>query len=509
MHKSNKRIAAAVVALALGFSTAGAGVFAPVAGAQVNPIASTVDAEASASLTIEKYIGMPVGGPGEYNATITNELANLEKGYGAEFTIERLDIDLTTVEGWENVKALTPANLGDAAADSTFTTVTVATGLEGTPNAGTVKVNLPVGVYRVTETQAPTNGDDVTYQKAAPFFVTLPFTDPATGEWSYSQTVRPKNQAAVEINKDVRDENVTADSKISYTISAPVPDGNLTQLIITDNLPNSLSVADNVLVGTNTGTDGAFVALPDGSIDPIANFRNLTISLTETGLTELQARRATNPDLQILVTFDTTVVEVPENGIIRNDASIDLGGGLTYSTEGNDNHAETRFGDLTINKVKSDGTALTDGSAVFDLYRCDSDGTATPSYTTVGNKLAEGLTTTEGFVTLPDTQVWNFVNGELTTSPDSTVEGDYLCVVETKAPAEYTLNPEPQKVDFVDEATGYDMVVNVVNLHTNDEAGGGQLPSTGGQGTMALIAAGVLVAAAGGAASVRANRARR
>ncbi|ANE05062.1 SpaH/EbpB family LPXTG-anchored major pilin [Corynebacterium crudilactis] len=509
MNKNHKRISAAVLALALGFSTAGAGIFAPVAGAQIESTIIDDINEIQPTLTIEKYIGMPVGDPGEYNPEIQTALNTLEKGYGAEFTIERLNIDLTTVKGWNDVKALTPSTLNAAAKDSTFTDRTVTTGKEGTPNPGTVKVNLPVGVYRVTETGAPTNVDGVTYQEAAPFFVTLPFTDPATGKWSYSQTVRPKNQAAVEINKDVRDENVTADSKISYTISAPVPAGNLTQLVITDNLPASLTDATNVKVGTNTGTDGAFAALPAGSIDPITDYRNLTISLTEAGLTELQARRATNPDLQILVTFDTTVVEVPENGAIRNDASIDLGGGLTYSTQNNGNHAETRFGDLTIEKVDTAGELITTGSAAFDLYRCDSYGaTTTPSYTTVGDKLAANLTTTDGSVILPDTQVWNFVNGELTSSPDSTVEGEHLCVVETKAPTGYSLNPEPQPVKFTeDEDDGYAMVVDVTNL-TTDEAGGGQLPSTGGMGTMALIAGGLVVAAAGGAAAVRGNRAR-
>lgn len=512
MNKNHKRISAAVLSLALGFSAAGAGVFAPVAGAQEDPpaaIASTIDANEKASLTIEKYIGMPVGGPGEYDDGIQEELDKLAKGYGAKFTIERLDIDLTTYAGWEEVQELDSENLGAATVDTNFTLIEVTTGGETDATPGVVKVNdLPIGVYRVRETGAPTNVDGVTYQEAAPFFVTLPFTDPATGEWSYSQTVRPKNQAAVEIDKDVDDASVTADKKISYTISAPVPAGNLTQLVITDNLPASLSDATNVKVGTNTGTDGAFAALPAGSIETITDYRNLTITLTEDGLTELQTLRATNPNLQILVTFDTTVASVPADGVISNDASIDLGGELQYSTGDNGNTVETRFGDLIINKVKSDGTALTDGSAVFDLYRCDSDDAATPSYTTVGNKLAEGLTTTEGTVTLQDAQVWNFVNGELTTSPDSTVEGDYLCVVETKAPAEYTLNPEPQKVDFVNEADGYDMVVNVVNLHTDDEAGGGQLPSTGGMGTMALIAGGLVVAAAGGAAAVRGNRAR-
>ena len=99
MHKSNKRIAAAVVALALGFSTAGVGIFVPVAGAQIESTIIDDINEIQPTLTIEKYIGMPVGGPGEYSTEIQTALDTLEKGYGAKFTIERLDIDLTTFEG--------------------------------------------------------------------------------------------------------------------------------------------------------------------------------------------------------------------------------------------------------------------------------------------------------------------------------------------------------------------------------------------------------------------------
>lgn len=365
-----------------------------------------------------------------------------------------------------------------------------------------MEVDLPVGVYLVTETGAPTNTDNVTYTKADPFLVTLPFTD--EGVWKYNQTVRPKNQAAVEIDKDVDDASVTADKKISYTISAPVPAGNLTQLIITDTLPNSLTGATNVKVKAGTSVDDA-VELSSESVQSITEpAQDLRVELTTAGLAELQTLRAADDDLKIFVTFDTTVASVPADGVISNDASIDLGGELQYSTGDNGNTVETRFGDLTINKVDTADALITTGSAAFDLYRCNSDGADPARYTTVGDPLLTDLTTANGTVTQQNVQSWSHVNGD---APTPAI-GAFLCVVETKAPAEYTLNPEPQKVDFVNEADGYDMVVNVVNLHTDDEAGGGQLPSTGGMGTMALIAGGLVVAAAGGAAAVRGNRAR-
>lgn len=99
MNKTHKRISAAVLSLALGFSVAGATALAPMAAAQIESTIIDDINEIQPTLTIEKYIGMPVGGPGEHSPEIQTALDTLEKGYGAEFTIERLDIDLTTVEG--------------------------------------------------------------------------------------------------------------------------------------------------------------------------------------------------------------------------------------------------------------------------------------------------------------------------------------------------------------------------------------------------------------------------
>ena len=99
--------------------------------------------------------------------------------------------------------------------------------------------------------------------------------------------------------------------------------------------------------------------------------------------------------------------------------------------------------------------------------------------------------------------VMDWVNGGLPTAET----GNALCVVETEAPEDFVINPEPQPVSYTEaDDDNFAMTADVVNLPDTID---GQLPSTGGQGTMALIAAGVLVAAAGGAASVRANRARR
>lgn len=154
---------------------------------------------------------------------------------------------------------------------------------------------------------------------------------------------------------------------------------------------------------------------------------------------------------------------------------------------------------------------ITADSASFELWRCQVDGEG--KYNVIGSALSAvptaggtesrtSFTTVDGQATLYGVQVIDWVNNA---APDATI-GEDLCVVETEAPAGYVINPEPQKVNFdLNTPDEFDMVVDVINL---DDTIDGQLPSTGGMGTMAMIAAGLLVAVAGGFAALRGNRAR-
>lgn len=491
MKKNHKRISAAVLSLALGFSVAGAPVLAPMAGAQPIEIeieagdVSTVNLGADVSLTIEKYVGLPTD-----EDPIT--LPGLE---GAQFLIQKIEgIDLQTLEGWEDVAALDPANI-----TNTLTTIdTLTTDASGLASISTTPTNgFTVGVYLVTET-APAG-----YTGADPFIVTLPFAD--GGVWNYSQTVKPKNQQDEMAVKEVQDDGVTLGSEVTYTISAPLPGGTLTSLVVTDELPAELTMDATqqgaVVVTSGNGT----VTLTSGTdytVDVDAN-NVLTVELTEAGLGQLSG--------DIAVTFQATIDSLPDDDSIENHASIDINDGdLTYETDP-ENPTETRLAELTINKLDNTNALIQDSSAEFQLWRCEAEGTG---HKVIGAPLSaaedandpdsvtDNFATVNGQAVLYGAQVLDWVNGAQVT--DST-----LCVVETKAPEGYSLNPAPQPVQFTPETDdNYAMVVDVINL-TEDEAGGGQLPNTGGLGTMGLIAAGVVVAAAGGAASVRANRARR
>lgn len=496
MHKNNKRIAAAVLSLALGFSAAGAGIFAPVAGAQISAgQASTVDMDASVTLNIEKYVGLPTDED-------PIQLPTLE---GAEFKIQKIsDIDLTTNAGWASIEGLNPtAGVGEPgaiSADRLTDITTLTTDADGHASISTTPTNgFTVGVYLVTET-APDG-----YQGADPFIVTLPFTN-EDGVWSYEQTVKPKNQQDEMATKEVQDEGVTLGSEVTYTISAPLPEGTPTSLVVTDELPAELTMDATqqgaVVVTSGNGT----VTLTSGTdytVDVDAN-NVLTVELTQAGLGQLSG--------DIAVTFQATIDSLPDDDSIENHASIDINDGdLTYETDP-ENPTETRLAQLTINKLDSNNALIEDEdlSAEFQLWRCEAEG---DGHKVIGAPLSaaedandpdsvtDTFATVNGQAVLYGAQVLDWVNGAQVT--DST-----LCVVETKAPEGYSLNPAPQPVQFT-EATddNYAMVVDVINL-TEDEAGGGQLPNTGGLGTMGLIAAGVVVAAAGGAASLRGNRAR-
>lgn len=525
MKKNHKRISAAVLSLALGFTIAGAPMLAPVASAQQVTItagqASTVDENAAVTLNIQKRLG-------EVGDTATG-IANVP------FQVQKLDTgSLATLAGWEDVLALQTklqttgliAADFDPSYDEEITTnpsgnIQIVT--SGTNDAGG---NFTVGAYLVTE-KAYGN-----YTVADPFIVTLPHAE--GNSWNYTQTVTPKNQL-VEVDKTVSDAGVHLGEDIAYTISASLPAESLTSLEIEDPLPAELSSATNVVVQTIGATaPGDNITLVSGAdYTPTStggDGNDLIVTLTDIGLGKLNALRAGNPGLTLNVTFDTQVVALPGDGVISNDVIVRYPNSTvdTSTTPDPEDGAETRLGQLTVNKVDTDDQPIT-GDATFQLWRCSLvgnawtvEGTALPvitdpdvdteaelaayAATSPGGVMPTSFTTApSGTATIYGVQAFNFENGADTTESN-------ICLVETEAPAGYNLNPQPVPVtDYTNIApqtpadVNYAMVADFENLK-NDELV--NLPETGGYGTMALIGAGVLVAAAGGAAAVRGNRAR-
>ena len=509
MNPTPKRISAAVLSLALGFTIAGAPILAPVASAQTSITAneaSTVTLGSNVSLTINKYDGLPVTDPADLD-----NLAPLD----ATFEIRKVQLtnNLDTLAGWQELSGYTPSTAPTD--DAAFTPISVTT--DATTGQGVISTTddstFVVGAYVVTEVAKEG------YSVAPPFLVTLPFTDSDTNDWNYDQVVHPKNQADVTVEKGVEDLGATIGSTLNYTISAPLPAGNLTSLEVLDNLPDELGVATNVVVSTRINNGAPLVELPlidttpvtTGGTDAVPN--NLSIVFGDEDRAELESRRVGNAGLEIVVEFSAVITSLPDNGTIVNHAVINLPGGLTYTTDhGNpDDGAQTHLGDLIIRNVNNNTPAelIEGGSATYELWRCQADGTGgfhvisqVSAATDPAGPAVATFTTTGGTITLYGVQAIDWVNGA---APTAEI-GQDLCVVELESPDGYELNPEPTQVEYVNPPVGYNMEADVIHLASDDVI---TLPATGGNGTMILIGAGVLVAAAGGAAAVRGNRARK
>ncbi|BAF55808.1 SpaH/EbpB family LPXTG-anchored major pilin [Corynebacterium glutamicum] len=518
MNPTPKRISAAVLSLALGFTIAGAPILAPVASAQITADAvSSIDLDADVSLTIHKRLGEPDPNGDPTNAPGT-ALPNIQ------FRIEKVDLnnELDTLAGWSDLNTLQANAAGELdalidAAENTGGKTTVATISTGTTGTATIDQSTPdfgVGVYLVTEIQ---NGN---YTVAKPFLVTLPFAD-ADGLWDYNQVVAPKNQV-VSVSKDVADPGATIGSTINYTARASVPADDLDRFIVIDNLPTVLAVPADTDVVVESPAD---IELTEGTDYTLTiTGQEVRVEFLPAGLTNLEVLRANDSELEVLVKFPSQIIGLPTDGIIRNDIEVLLPNDGRVTTDPTDpdnpgnpeDGAETHLGMLTINKVDDEDLPITADTASFQLWRCQDQAgrlqvTGSPLFgsnsltiddTPASHQINEFITV-DGVATAYGVQVYNFVNG----ATPAVGVNDQLCVVETEAPEGYVLNPEPQAVSFdTDTADPFDMVVNVTNL---EDTLTGQLPATGGNGTMILIGAGVLVAAAGGAAAVRGNRARK
>lgn len=121
MNPTSKRISAAVLSLALGFTIAGAPILAPVASAQTSITAgeaSTVTLGSNVSLTINKYDGLPVTDPADLD-----NLAPLD----ATFEIRKVQLtnNLDTLAGWQELSGYTPSTAPTD--DAAFTPISVTT----------------------------------------------------------------------------------------------------------------------------------------------------------------------------------------------------------------------------------------------------------------------------------------------------------------------------------------------------------------------------------------------
>lgn len=476
---------AAAAAFATATPLAVAPDLAPVAVAQ--QANNAIDASKPVSLTISKQDNTP----GQDQKAIS----------GTEFKVERIKMTngLNTAKGWEEANEIVEGGATAATVDETI-------GTKATGSDGTVKFdNLKVGLYRVTEM---TNGD---YTVAAPFLVTLPLTQ-EDGTINYNPTITPKNQL-INPTKAVSDTNKNVGDTVTYTVKAPVPAGDVLQdesrtisdYRIEDQVPEAFTLNDGsaevtLLNGTGTLAEG------DDYEVSYANNR-LVVNFTDGGRTKLANLRKDNPELQVQVVFGATVDTIPANGTVVNTAEVfvpNRDGSIKSVPErdiidGNKttNDTKTQYVNVVFSKTVNDKNKDNDktgAGAEFQVVPCENgkvsnDAVALNAANEAGDAKTGNTFTTVGGDDSTPASVTAFA---LQFDPET----EY-CAVETKAPAGYLVNPEPQKLVKGDDVNGRP----VYTVTTNDVTDNiwGRLPATGERTMLYILALG-LVLFGGGAA---------
>ena len=213
MHSLNTRRGlglAAAMTLAAGALVAPTGAAAP-----ADPNGSTIDPQAATTLTVHKCEQTDTNGVKEGTGN-EDPQAECKPVSDVEFTITKLNVDLTTYDGWKTLADL-KGDVVKAGALKSTTVQKITTGANGL--ASFTDAQTEVGAYLVSETRTP---DKVI--PAEDFVVTLPMTNPQdTAKWNYNVHVYPKNTLSG-VDKQVTDKPAPGSGRdITYTITTSIP----------------------------------------------------------------------------------------------------------------------------------------------------------------------------------------------------------------------------------------------------------------------------------------------
>lgn len=386
---------------------------------------------------------------------------------GVTFSVQQVTgYDLTTNAGWQALKDLTPtiAKNGQFGEERSVTTAS-----DGTVTAG----NLPVGVYLVTETEYPTGATPV-----APFLVTVPLTDPESNDaWIYNVHVYPKNSISTATKTVDDDTAVKIGDKVAWTILGDIPEVDVIDgYKVVDQLGPKLDYVSTAV----SLTDGEPLDPSDYTVTFDEASDTVTVLITIAG----RAKLATHSEARVKVVITTLINDVGEITnealVYPNKPSFDIqpgqpGGPLNPKDE-------TKWGNVTIHKVAQTTSADLAG-AVFAIFPTQADAlTGTNAIQTSDPLPASGEWTFTGL------RYSGWADGEAVTKGQAGYQSYWIA--ELKAPDGYELLAEPVEVVVDDFDTAIDYTVE--NVQSN---AGFSLPLTGGMGTLALTAAGVLMIA--------------
>jgi len=514
---------AAAMTLAAGALVAPTGAAAP-----ADPNGSTIDPDAATTLTIHKCEQTDANGVKEGTGNPDPQV-ECKPVAGVEFTITKLNVDLTTPEGWKQL-ADAKGDVVKAGALKSNTTQTITTGGDGL--ASFTDAQTEVGAYLVSETRTP---DKVI--PAEDFVVTLPMTNPDnTTKWNYDVHVYPKNTISG-VDKKVTDKPAPGSGHdITYTITTSIPKvdypggARIKRYEVVDQLDKRIkkdALTPVVkIVGQNetplADTTDYTLITAEG-----ADHNWATIQLTEEGRRKAaEARHNGTGETKVQVTltakFDATV---NLEGDLSNTAGLIPNDSPNFAWDPSNPGTKvpgipttpvlSKYGKVVVTKTGTDELAdkTKYNGAQFQVYECTKTaGGATlrdgdPSTQAVDPLTIGGektfTTAGQGMVEINYLRANDYVDG---VKKDTLTDEDHYCLVETKAPEGYTLqaDPIPFRV-LADNATAKaPTAVTVTDVPKN---AGFRLPLTGANGVIFLTVAGALLVA-GGAVVAYANKRR-
>ena len=514
---------AAAMTLAAGALVAPTGAAAP-----ADPNGSTIDPDAATTLTIHKCEQTDANGVKEGTGNPDPQV-ECKPVAGVEFTITKLNVDLTTPEGWKQL-ADAKGDVVKAGALKSNTTQTITTGGDGL--ASFTDAQTEVGAYLVSETRTP---DKVI--PAEDFVVTLPMTNPDnTTKWNYDVHVYPKNTISG-VDKKVTDKPAPGSGHdITYTITTSIPKvdypggARIKRYEVVDQLDKRIkkdALTPVVkIVGQNetplADTTDYTLITAEG-----ADHNWATIQLTEEGRRKAaEARHNGTGETKVQVTltakFDATV---NLEGDLSNTAGLIPNDSPNFTWDPSNPGTKvpgipttpvlSKYGKVVVTKTGTDELAdkTKYNGAQFQVYECTKTaGGATlrdgdPSTQAVDPLTIGGektfTTAGQGMVEINYLRANDYVDG---VKKDTLTDEDHYCLVETKAPEGYTLqaDPIPFRV-LADNATAKaPTAVTVTDVPKN---AGFRLPLTGANGVIFLTVAGALLVA-GGAVVAYANKRR-
>ena len=479
-----------------------------------------LDTSKTGSITIHKLVKDATNGTTAGNG-LEDANASGDPLDGAKFKIERLTtVDLTTQAGWEKLAGYN-GNVDTAKADGVEDA-----GEKVTAGGGLAAFSgLKLGAYVVTETETPAG-----YVGSKPFIITVPMTHPTElNKWVYDVHAYPKNSKAG-IEKTVADAVTPAiGSAISYTIKSDIPDVQALDFYdVVDQydkrveLPEA-NVALKIINGKTgevalaKGTDYTLIAA-DGT-DGKTKF--WTAEFTAAGRQKLVENRKDN-DTKVQMDLSGTVKDkVEADGLFKNKAVLlpnSPSNGWTPNSgevpppDYPNSEVVSKFGKVKITKVNAkDDTKKLEG-AEFEVYKCTPATKPTENFQSVDATLDKKLspagketyaTDANGEVTIDGLRNNDWENNAAVAEADR----GWYCLVETKAPEGFELQPRPiafQVLESNSKADNeYTLKTTVKDVPKN---GGFNLPLTGAAGIGVLIGAGALLVGGSGAIALANKR---